>query len=114
MPYICQAVWLLGLRRHSRDAVTKMDTFVIILDAEGVESRAAVEATLRDKYEQVYPFGPHAFLVASDDLTAIVAEEAGIKGDNRHPGATGAVFKISGYSGYTDRSLWEWLTKVGS
>ena len=26
--------------------------------------------------------------------------------------ATGAVFRIDNYSGYSARSLWEWLSKV--
>ena len=61
----------------------------------------------------VHDFVPTCILVSADVLTEDIAEAAGIKGDDRDTAATGAVFRINGYGGYTNRSLWEWIGKVG-
>ena len=89
-----------------------MVTFVIVMDSEGAAASSQVKTRLQEKFKHFHEFSPTSFLVADDVLTLDVAEAAGIKGENRQPGATGAIFKIAGYSGYTDRSLWEWLGKV--
>ena len=64
-----------------------------------------LQAAFADAYELV---PDTVYLVRSDQLSTVVAQRAGIKSDNRV--ARGAVFKLNhAYSGYTSRSLWEWL-----
>ena len=89
-----------------------MDAFVIALDEEGAAFSELVKDSLAKQFNDFYEFTPNIFLVASDDLTADVARAAGIKGEHKLAGATGAVFKIGSYSGLTHRTLWEWLSKV--
>lgn len=90
-----------------------MSTFVVVLDREGAAASSDVLARLREAYKDVHPYTPTCILVSADALTEDVAEAGGIKGDDRDGAATGAVFRINGYSGYTNRSLWEWIAKVG-
>ena len=50
------------------------------------------------------------YLVQSATIAETVAIAAGIKGDDRVEAARGVVFKLNrSYSGYTARSLWDWL-----
>ncbi len=50
------------------------------------------------------------YLVRSEELSSDVAAKVGIKSDPQL--ATGAVFKLNhAYSGYTKKTLWEWLDK---
>lgn len=49
------------------------------------------------------------FLVETDDLSASVKEHARIGED----AATGALFRVTKtHAGYTDKTLWEWLSKT--
>ncbi len=89
-----------------------MDAYIVIMDREGIAASPTVKARLQNKFGRVYEFSEGSFLVAADDLTANIAQVAGMKGDDQIEGATGAVFRINGYAGYTDRALWEWLDKV--
>ena len=89
-----------------------MSVFAVILDREGAPEAEQVRARLEDKFELVYEYTPNVFMVSTDALTADVARAVGIKGKGAERVATGAVFRISGYSGYTDRSLWEWFEQV--
>ena len=91
-----------------------MDAFIIAMDLEGAEQSPSVKERLKEQYDEFYELSPTSFLVASDTLTEDVAVAAGIKGEEGVKIATGAVFKIAGYSGFTRRSLWEWLSKVGA
>ncbi len=51
-------------------------------------------------------------LVSCNDLAEEVAVNVGIKGDGQIEGISGVVFKLNGaYSGYTTRSIWEWLER---
>ena len=68
-----------------------------------------VRNRLKDEYGAVYEYVPSVLMVSADALTADVARTAGIKTENENRIATGAVFRINGYSGFTDRSLWEWF-----
>lgn len=70
---------------------------------------------LRMEYANVFEYSDTFFLVPVNMSisTSEVAKQAGIKGRGRD--ATGVVFKLnSAYSGYTKKSLWEWLTDVES
>ena len=53
---------------------------------------------------------PIRFLVRSHDISATVAVNSGINGNNRIERATGTVLKPNGtYVGFALASLWEWL-----
>ena len=52
------------------------------------------------------------YLVRSNAISQTIAEDIGLKGDDRVEGVTGIVFKLnSAYSGYASRSAWEWLDR---
>ena len=89
-----------------------MDIFAVILDEAGVSASSSVKARLREKTKFFYEFSPSVFLVADDKLTENVSKAGGINEKEKEGVATGVVFKVSSYSGYTSGSLWEWLGKV--
>ncbi len=89
-----------------------MRIFAVILDADGEAESERVEARLRKKFSSLYRLSPSVFVVAADLLSSELAESAGIKGEDRLEGATGVVFRIDGYSGFTDGSMWEWMGNV--
>lgn len=91
-----------------------MSTFVVILDREGAAVAPQVEERLKEAFPVVHAWLPTVFLVSSDGLTSEVAEAGGINGEGDEPRATGAVFRIDNYSGFSNRSLWEWLGKAGT
>ena len=91
-----------------------MDTFVVVVDSAGAEQSPLVKERLKGEFSEIYELSPTSFLVSADALTEDIAVAAGIKGEEGVENATGAVFKIAGYSGYTRRALWEWLSKVGA
>lgn len=75
------------------------------------KSNEQVEQRIKDAYPDHYSLSRTFFLVSSEELSEDVAMRAGIKGENRIPDASGAVFALRGaYSGYTTGSIWEWLT----
>lgn len=83
--------------------------FAVVLD----EPDGRVPDRIRKEYANVHQYTDTFYLVAVDPsvVTRDVAVAAGIKGTNRD--ATGVVFKLnSAYSGYTRKSLWEWLSDV--
>lgn len=68
-----------------------------------------------ETYKAVHKFTDTFYLVCTEDtvVTADIAEAVGLKGDDRIDESSGVVFKMnSAYSGYTQRSLWEWLESV--
>ncbi len=89
-----------------------MSIFAIVLLSpnEGVEKR------LFEKYPKGYKFNSTLYLVQADALAEQVAMSVGVKGDNREPDASGFVIKLErySYSGYTQRSLWDWLSDAES
>ena len=89
-----------------------MDIFVVVLDLKGAQASAQVKERMKEHFETYYEISQSAFVVASDDVTAEVANSVGIRGDGQIPGATGAVFRASSYSGFTNRALWEWIEKA--
>lgn len=82
-----------------------MNVFAVIFTDPNPQAAEHLRAAFAGAYELV----PNTvYLVRSDQLSADVAQQAGIKSDNRV--SRGAVFKLNhAYSGYTSRSLWEWL-----
>ena len=91
-----------------------MRVFVVALDADGEVASEMVEERLKRSVSDFYRLSPSVFVVSADLLSSELANAAGIKGDDRLSDATGVVFRIDGYSGFTDRSLWEWMEKVES
>lgn len=82
--------------------------FAIVLKEPNDEVAARIEAEFRD----VFGYTDTFWLVRCNapTLTGQVAEAAGIKGEERVREASGVVFRLgAGYSGYTNRTLWEWL-----
>ena len=70
----------------------------------------AVEGRLKDRFAKVFKHTDALILVVGgvNDISEDVAVAAGIKGKQREVG--GVVFRLNGgYSGYTRRTLWEWL-----
>ena len=88
-----------------------MSVFVVILDTEGGKAAAEVKSRLEQRFEFIHEYTPTCFLVADDVLTRDVAHVGGIRmGDLLDTETvTGAVFRVNGWDGYTDQSLWEWL-----
>ena len=83
-----------------------MPVFAIVLK----EPNQQVLDRVDEEYPDNFRLSPTFAVVSSDDLSENVAIKAGIKGENQAPEASGAVFMLRGpYSGYTTRSLWEWL-----
>lgn len=84
-----------------------MAIFVIALlrPNEGVSSRIV------SRYPKRFAYNSTLFFVQADVLAEELAIELGIKGPERISEASGFVVKLQefSYSGYTTRSLWEWL-----
>lgn len=83
--------------------------YAIVLDAPEPE----VEARLRQHYGNVFKHTDTFLIVVGnvDDVSESVAVAAGIKGQHRR--TSGVVFRLNGsYSGFTKRTLWEWLNDV--
>ncbi len=89
-----------------------MRVFVVALDADGAVAGALVRERLKERISSFYELSPTVFAITADMLSNDVAEMAGLKGEDRLPNATGAVFRIDSYSGFTNRALWEWLEGV--
>ena len=82
-----------------------MNVFIVVFTK--IET-GAVER-LKSIYPEAYEMIPATvYLIRSDELSTDIAEQLGIKADPRL--AMGVVFKANhAYSGYTARTLWEWL-----
>lgn len=88
-----------------------MAVFAAFLDGDTRAARARI-----DKY---YPgihqleLSDHLFLIRSDSIAETVAQNIGLKGDDRLPDARGVVFKLNAaYAGFTYRSVWDWLAEA--
>ena len=88
-----------------------MTLYAIVL----TEASDEVDTRIKEKYttdRELYDrLSDTFYLVRSDSIySEDIAVEAGIKGDDRIEGVSGAVFKLNGaYAGYASKSLWEWL-----
>ena len=85
-----------------------MPVFAIVLKEPNQQVLDRVDA----EYPDSFNLSPTFSVVRSSDLTESVAVKVGIKGENKAQDVNGAVFLLQGaYSGYTTRSLWEWLER---
>lgn len=85
-----------------------MSLFLVVLNDpnEDVESRI-------EKLDNSHKYLDNVYLVVDDTTPMRLANKIGIKGENRVSDATGVVFKLNGsYSGYTSRSLWDYLSQT--
>lgn len=86
-----------------------MNIYLILL----LEQNADVLQQVESKYPDSYKYNDTTFLVFdSSPITENVAIQVGIKGDERAEDVSGFVVKLGSppsYSGYTTRSLWDWL-----
>lgn len=86
-----------------------MSIFAIVLHEVNPEVTQRIES----EYPNNFKYNDTFYLVESDSIATTVALNIGLKGDNRIEEASGVVFKLnSAYSGYTKRSLWDWLSSV--
>ena len=87
-----------------------MSVFAVVL----IEPNADVKRRIAEKFPGHLEYTPTFFLLESDLLAEVVAASVGIKGDDRIEEASGFVIKLEefSYSGYTSRSLWEWLREA--
>ena len=80
--------------------------FAVVLNTPNEQSTNR----LGNAYPDMYQLNETVSLVRTSGLAETVANAAGIKGENRF--ASGVVFKLNrAYSGYTGRSVWEWLQR---
>ena len=82
-----------------------MNVFVVVF----TDPDPAAVQHLRKNFPGLYEMVPNTVcLVRSEELSSDVAIKAGIKSEPRI--SKGAVFKLNhAYSGFTSKSLWEWL-----
>lgn len=85
--------------------------FAIVLN----EPNNEVAKRITTAYSKLFKYTDTCYLVAFDEavITEDIAEEVGLKGEDRIEDASGVVFKLnSAYSGYTKKTLWEWLNSI--
>ncbi len=86
-----------------------MSVFAIVLK----KANAQVTEQIAKAYPEHYQYSNTFFLVESDTLAESFAVSVGIKGEHQIESASGAVFELTqAYSGYTTRSLWDWLSRT--
>ena len=87
-----------------------MTVFAIAL----IEPHPGVAKLIETNYPKYYEYSPTLYFVAADALAETVAAKVGIKGGGRVQEVSGFVIKLEefSYSGYTSRSLWDWLKSV--
>lgn len=88
-----------------------MRVFAVVLN----EANEEVAERVREAYPDPnnYPMSDTVFLITADALTKTVATVVGLRGEERIADAHGVVFRMSGaYSGYTSRTLWDWLERA--
>ncbi len=80
-------------------------------------ANAAVGERVQRSCPEAFKYNDTTFLVIdSSPITENIAIQVGIKGDDRVDDASGFVVKLGSppsYSGYTNRSLWDWLGAAG-
>ena len=85
--------------------------FAIVLN----EPNREVDERIAKAYPRRFKYTDTCYLVAFDEsvITEDIAEGTGLKGEDRIENASGVVFKLNAaYSGYTKKTLWEWLNSV--
>ncbi len=84
-----------------------MALHAIILEEENDK----VVKRINEHYPENYGVNATCFFVRTVDISAKVADNVGIKGDDRVQDSAGGVFKLNGaYSGHATRAIWEWLS----
>ena len=85
-----------------------MDIYAIVLNGP---SETAWDR-IKEKWKNHYLVSDTLALIATEEIaiTLSIAESIGI---NKEGGVTGIVFQVSYYSGWHDRTTWEWLAKHG-
>ena len=84
-----------------------MEVFAIAL----FQPNSLVTESIQTSFPKHYEYNQTLYFVQADDLAETVAIKVGIKGDARVENSSGFVIKLQefSYSGYTRRSLWDWL-----
>jgi len=86
-----------------------MSVFAVVLD----EPNPEVAARIQDQYPGHYRLNDTLFLVSSHEVAEKVAQAVGITGDQSSHLQSGVVFRLNHYySGFTSRTLWEWLEQA--
>lgn len=89
-----------------------MKPFVVVLR----QANSAVVERIAEAYgpESRLRFSATVHFVADADtvVSADVATKVGLKGGDRIQGASGVVLRVTGYSGWTTKMLWEWFSDV--
>ncbi len=79
-----------------------------------LKANEAVGARIMANYPEAHQYNETAYLVTdASPITESVATGVGIKGEGRVEDSSGFVVKLGdapSYSGYTNRSLWDWLS----
>lgn len=94
-----------------------MIPFIVVLEEKSTQAAPAVKERLAAAYRGTYAFTPTAFLVPAGYGTTCseILAAAGIRkrkdSDSDEP-PTGAVFEVSRFSGFCERSLGEWFDNV--
>ena len=90
-----------------------MHIYLILLLTEN----KAVAERIQQAYQDHYRYNDTTFLVSdANPITENIAIKVGIKGDERVDDASGFVLRLGrspSYSGFTSRSLWDWLSAAG-
>lgn len=90
-----------------------MHVYVVLL----LSANQSVAEKIQSVYPQNFKYNDTTFFVADNrPVTENIAFDIGIKGENRIDDASGVVLKLGAspsYSGYTNRSLWDWLGAAG-
>ena len=89
-----------------------MSIYHVMIDDVAVFEQ--VKEKLNAKYPDHYYYHGQERLVfvRSDNISEEIVKNIGLGGEGKIEGASGAVFKMNtAYSGYTNGSVWEWLTK---
>lgn len=77
-----------------------------------VENRIS-EIREAEKDFEFFKYSDNIFFIASIKTSDEIAHEIGLKGEHRFENASGVVIRMNGtYSGFTRRSLWDWLGNV--
>ena len=87
----------------------RIPIFAVVLTGGSVDGPVQ---RLKERYsasEEHYEMSQRFHLVRADSISKWVADHLGLSGENTE-GPTGVVFRLNDeYSGFNDRSLWEWL-----
>ena len=80
-----------------------MSIFVIVSLTPNPQLSAGIAQAYPDNF---FTIAPDQWLVSTDTLTKEVADKLNITGGGQ---GSVAVFKIETYSGWHNKSLWEWI-----